>query len=291
MKSQFHERPLIAAAETDNSMVSLPREPSRAAVSNEEGWEKVPALFRNSANPLPAPWEERFGPLRQGTVDDLMVVGQIGQSIDGRIATVTGHSKYINGPAGLDHLHRLRALVDAVLVGVRTAITDDPLLTVRRVAGQSPARIVLDPNGRLSPDARVLAEDGVRRLVLTAEGVRSPVRGDIETVVLPAPEGQIAPAAILAALAARGMRRILIEGGANTVSRFIAAGCLDRLHVVVAPIIIGAGPSGVTLKPIARADEAMRCSPMRAHLLGEEVLFDCDLSDQRVVVGRAKKST
>ena len=258
---------------------------------NGDGWDKVPTRFRNFSAPLPSPWEERFGPLRQGAVDDLMVVGQIGQSIDGRIATVTGHSKYINGPAGLDHLHRLRALVDAVLVGVNTAVTDDPLLTVRRVAGASPARIVLDPKGRLSPNARVLADDGVRRLVITAEGARAPVRPEIEIVTLPAPDGQIAPAAILTALAERGMRRILIEGGANTVSRFIAAGCLDRLHVVVAPIIIGAGPSGVTLKPIVRADEAMSCSPMRAHLLDEEVLFDCDLSAHRVVVGRAKKST
>jgi riboflavin-specific deaminase-like protein len=257
-------------------------EPDRS--SNSDDWAEVPELFRASANTLPSPWEERFGPLRCGTVDDLVVVGQIGQSIDGRIATVTGHSKYINGPAGLDHLHRLRALVDGVLVGVRTAITDDPLLTVRRVTGQSPARIVLDPKGRLSPDARVLAEDGVRRLVVTAQGVSPQTQPGVEIVTLPAPSGEIAPASILVALAARGMRRILVEGGANTVSRFLAAGCLDRLHVVVAPIIIGAGPAGFTLKPIARADEALR-SPMRAHLLGEEVLFDCDLSAQRVRVG------
>jgi riboflavin-specific deaminase-like protein len=258
--------------------------------SNGDGWEKVPTLFRASDAALPSPWEDRFGPLRKGTVDDLVVVGQIGQSIDGRIATVTGHSKYINGPAGLDHLHRLRALVDAVLVGVNTAVTDDPLLTVRRVAGQSPARIVLDPKGRLSPDARVLADDGTRRLVITADGAQSCTRPGVETVLLPSPGGEIAPAAMLAALAERGFRRILIEGGANTVSRFIAAGCLDRLHVVVAPIIIGAGPAGVTLKPIARADQALR-SPMRAYLLGDEVLFDCDLTAQRVAVGCAKKST
>ena len=75
----------------------------------------------------------------------MIAVGQIGQSLDGRIATPTGHSHYINGPAGLDHLHRLRALVDAVLVGVGTAIADDPQLTVRRVAGPNPARVVLDP--------------------------------------------------------------------------------------------------------------------------------------------------
>ena len=94
----------------------------------------------------------------------------------------------------------------------------------------------------------------------------------------------------LAALAERGLRRILIEGGAHTVSRFIAAGCLDRLHVMVAPIMFGSGQTGVTLAPIARADQALR-SPMRAHLIGEEVLLDCDLTAQRVAVGRAKKST
>ena len=97
-------------------------------------------------------------------------------------------------------------------------------------------------------------------------------------------------AAILAALAARGLRRMLIEGGAETVSRFVAAGCLDRLHVMVAPIILGSGRSSLTLPPIERADQALR-APMRVHLLGDDVLFDCDLSAQRVPVGRAKIST
>ena len=257
---------------------------------NGDGWEKVPEQFRTTDRPLPSPWEERFGPLRRGTVDDLVVVGQIGQSIDGRIATVTGHSKYINGPAGLEHLHRLRALVDAVLVGVGTAVADDPLLTVRRVTGPSPARIVLDPKGRVSPQARLLVADGIRRLAITADDAKPSFDPGVETVRLPAPGGEIAPAAILRALAEQGFRRILIEGGAHTVSRFIAAGCLDRLHVVVAPMMLGAGPSGVTLKPIARADEALRV-PMQGHLLGEEVLLDCDLTAQRVVVGVAKKST
>ena len=70
-------------------------EPDNAS-GNAGAWQKVPSNFRALNGPLPAPWEERFGPLRQGTIDDLVVVGQIGQSIDGRIATVTGHSKYIN---------------------------------------------------------------------------------------------------------------------------------------------------------------------------------------------------
>jgi diaminohydroxyphosphoribosylaminopyrimidine deaminase/5-amino-6-(5-phosphoribosylamino)uracil reductase len=261
-----------------------------SADPNAAGWQLVPSKFRTSCAPLPAPWEDWFGPLRQGTVDDLVVVGQIGQSIDGRIATVTGHSKYINGPAGLDHLHRLRALVDAVLVGIGTAVADDPLLTVRRCVGPNPARIVLDPKGRIPSNSKVLADDGIRRIVITAQGVRPQLPDGVEIVEVPAPGGEVAPSSILGALQARGFNRILIEGGAHTVSRFIAAGCLDRLHVVVAPIIIGAGPSGVTLKPIDRADQALK-APMRAHLLGAEVLCDCDLSAQRVAVGHAKKST
>src|SRR5471032_2123588 len=133
-------------------------------------WSQIPELFRLSDTVLPPPWDERFGPLRRGGVDDLMVVGQIGQSIDGRIATETGHSKYINGPAGLDHLHRLRALADAVVIGVGTALADDPQLTVRRVTGPHPARVVVDPSGRLPANAKIFANDGVRRLLITAGG-------------------------------------------------------------------------------------------------------------------------
>src|SRR5215813_14962212 len=114
-------------------------------------------------------WEGIFGPLRAGQIDDLLVVGQIGQSLDGRAATSTGHSHYINGAEGLDHLHRLRALMDAVVIGVGTALTDDPLLTVRRVAGPHPARIVIDPKGRLPAAARAFRDDGVRRLVITTD--------------------------------------------------------------------------------------------------------------------------
>jgi riboflavin-specific deaminase-like protein len=301
MKSPLHERPLITeehglvplhlpvAGRTGREDMTPEVEPDNPA-GNALDWFQVPSNFRTGSCSLPQPWEDRFGPLRRGAVDDLVVVGQIGQSIDGRIATVTGHSKYINGPAGLAHLHRLRALVDAVLVGIGTAVADDPQLTVRRVAGPSPARIVLDPRGRLPADARVLTADGARRIVITAEGVRPSLPDDIEIAEIPARGGEIAPAAILGALAERGFRRLLIEGGAHTVSRFIAAGCLDRLHVMVAPIMFGSGQTGVTLAPIATADQALR-SPMRAHLIGEEVLLDCDLSAQRVSTGRAKKST
>ena len=235
-------------------------------------------------------WEGIFGPLRAGQVDDLLVVGQIGQSLDGRAATATGHSHYINGAEGLDHLHRLRALMDAVVVGVGTALVDDPLLTVRRVAGPHPARVVIDPNGRLPAAARAFRDDGVRRLVITAKDAGTQPPAGIERVALPSAQGRIDPCDILRSLAARGLWRILIEGGPATVARFLEARCLDRLHVVVAPIILGGGRSSLDLAPITRCEEALRPHTV-THVLGNEVLFDCDLSAQRRPVGIAKKST
>jgi len=257
--------------------------------ASSDPWEDFANVFRRGQLPLPQGWAEVFGPLRKGAVDDLVIVGQIGQSLDGRIATESGHSKYINGPAGLVHLHRLRALVDAVIVGVGTAIADDPQLTVRQVSGPQPARVVIDPNGRLCASARVFADDGVRRLLVTSEGTRGCAPAGVEIITLPEVDGKIPPSAILLALAGCGMRRMLIEGGANTVSRFLAAGCLDRLHVMVAPIILGAGGPGLILPPLERADQASRM-PVRVHKIDDDVLFDCDLSDQRVALGVAKKS-
>jgi diaminohydroxyphosphoribosylaminopyrimidine deaminase / 5-amino-6-(5-phosphoribosylamino)uracil reductase len=277
-------------------MATEPKEPPREVThgttrgDNPDTWADVPRMLRESHFLLPSPWQEIFGPLRRGLRDDLMVVAQCGQSIDARIATVSGHSHYINGPEGLAHLHRLRALVDAVVVGVGTVLADDPQLTVRRVAGPSPARVVIDPSGRLTRTARLLADDGVRRLVVTRSDTTLDLPAGIDVIKVAATAGQLAPADVLAVLAERGYRRILIEGGSNTISRFLAAGCLDRLHVTIAPMIIGAGPSSVSLAPIERVDEAIR-APMRAHILGNEVLLDCDLSAQRIGVGIAKKST
>jgi diaminohydroxyphosphoribosylaminopyrimidine deaminase / 5-amino-6-(5-phosphoribosylamino)uracil reductase len=285
--TQLKPNPGAKGAGTSSYRRGVP--PRSAGETNAATWEIVPPAIRGGAA-LPEPWKALFEPVRSGAVDDLVVIGQFGQSLDGRVATETGHSHYINGTDGLAHLHRLRAVVDAVVVGIGTALADDPQLTVRRVAGPNPARVVIDPHGRLPPTARLLTTDGARRLVVMAEGARSALPDDIERLTLPTQSGAIAPAAILARLAACGFRRILIEGGANTVSRFLVAGCLDRLHVVVAPMILGTGKPSFTLPPIDRVDRALR-PPMRTHILGDEVLFDCDLSAQRLPVGVAKKST
>jgi diaminohydroxyphosphoribosylaminopyrimidine deaminase / 5-amino-6-(5-phosphoribosylamino)uracil reductase len=252
-------------------------------------WLEFTQSFRGPSQPVDPPWTELFGPLKTGLVDDLFVVAQIGQSLDGRIATTSGHSKYINGAAGLAHLHRLRSLVDAVVVGVGTVLADDPQLTVRLVEGPNPARVVIDPNGRLPASARALVEDGVRRLIITADGTKYASISKTEILALPVTAGRIAPATILAELAKRGLRRILVEGGAVTVSNFLAAGCLDRLHVIIAPIILGDGRASFILPSLERADQAERLL-VHAHQLEEEVLVDCDLSAYRIPVGCAKKS-
>lgn len=204
------------------------------------------------------------------------VVAQLGQSLDGRIATRTGESRWINGDVALDHVHKLRALVDAVVVGVGTVVADDPLLNVRRVKGRHPARVVIDPNGRIPADARcLLADDGSRRLVIQRQGCTAPSTAEVVTVA--DTDGALCPRAIVAALFERGLKRLLIEGGARTVSQFIDAEAVDRLHVLVAPVILGSGKTGLDLRPIDALRDARR-PKTTAHVLDAgEVLFDCEL--------------
>ncbi|MES1930532.1 bifunctional deaminase-reductase-like protein [Salinisphaera dokdonensis CL-ES53] len=207
------------------------------------------------------------------------VVAQLGQSLDGRIATESGHSHYVTGEASRVHLHRLRALVDAVIVGAGTVAADDPQLTVRHVPGANPVRVVLDPRGRVSGEQKVFS-DGAAPTLHIASGVRAPAPSNVERVQLENGAGGVAPQAILDCLAARGLRRVLVEGGGETISRFLQAGLLDRLHVVVAPMLIGSGRPAVRLAPIERLDTALR-PPCRSQSMGADMFFDLDLSEGR----------
>lgn len=222
-----------------------------------------------------------YGPLLRSNVPHAsFVIGQMGQSLDGRIATASGHSHYINGPAAILHLHRLRALVDAVVIGVGTAIADNPQLTVRHVSGPQPARVIIDPNGRLPAASRCLEPDGVRRVVI---GAGAPPPG-VEHVRLNVTAGGLDPLEILKALRDAGFKRILIEGGGQTVSRFIEAKALDRLHVMVAPLIIGAGPVGLSFGAISDLKDAARPRTWRYDMPGGDVLFDCEFEGRSDVL-------
>jgi riboflavin-specific deaminase-like protein len=207
-----------------------------------------------------------------------IVLGQLGQSLDGRIATDTGASHFVTGRKDIERLHRLRALVDAVVVGASTVAQDDPMLTVRLVEGSSPVRVVLDPSGRLDAGHRVFTESTARTLVaVRAMGAGAALDASREELQVPwSAEDGFDLVALVDRLRALGLARILVEGGGVTVSRFLQAGLLDRLHITVAPLLIGSGRPSITLDPVASLEQAVRPS-CRRFILGEDVLFDLDL--------------
>ncbi|MEM8650570.1 MAG: RibD family protein [Pseudomonadota bacterium] len=209
------------------------------------------------------------------SVDDV-VVGQLGQSLDGCIATPTGDSKYINSDCGLKHLHAVRSVVDAVVVGVGSVNADDPKLTVRLCEGEHPTRVIIDPRGRVDMEAGLFRDNGADVVVVTSQRTDHPAEGVADVIKLEADGFSIEPDAIVSALRAHGLNKILIEGGNNTLSRFMDAGALDRLHLIVAPVIMGGGLSGLNLSPIDKLDEALR-PEVTLYPLGRDILFDCNL--------------
>lgn len=212
------------------------------------------------------------------------VVGQLGQSLDGRIATPNGMSKYINGNDALCHLHRIRAHCDAVVVGVGTAIADNPMLTTRHVPGPSPVRVVIDPWGRLPDDIGMLQDGATEVLVITRPGMRV-ARGAVP-VEVPCDQGRICPHELVAALAGRGLSRVLIEGGADTLARFIDAGALDELHLMVAPIVIGSGKTGLNLAPIDDLAAAIRPRVRTMRFRDGDLLCLCEMGREHADLQR-----
>ena len=201
------------------------------------------------------------------------VVAQMGQSLDGRIALPNGASRGLNGAAGEAHLHRLRALVDAVVVGANTAAVDDPRLTVRAVAGPNPVRVVIDRYGRLPEQLQVFQDPSVPTLQLVGGSAKHPRQVSVPELL----DAEGSELAVLAVLRARGLHRILIEGGGQTVSRFLQARLVNRLQVTVSPIILGSGTPAFALAPITDLAAAWqgRC---RRFELAQDTLFDIDFS-------------
>ena len=203
-------------------------------------------------------------------------VAHLAQSLDGRIATAGGSSQWLTGETDLRHTHRLRALADAVVVGAATVRQDDPRLTVRRCAGSQPVRVVLDTQLTLDERQQVFSDGAAATLVLAAaDCVRGRTRlGAAEIVGLPRDGERLAPAAICDALAARGLHWLFVEGGGVTVSRFLAAGILDRLQIAIAPVLLGSGRPSLSLPEIGDLAHALR-PRVRRFTLGDDVLIEC----------------
>lgn len=227
--------------------------------------------------------ETALARLAQHSGPEPFVIGQLGQSLDGRIATPTGASKYINGEEALRHLHRIRAVVDAVVIGVGTAIADNPQLTTRHVHGPSPARVVIDPSGRMPSDLTMLTDGQAPVYSISCDEMSGP-EGTQKLPLCCDASNRINPRAIIKALAARGMRRVLVEGGAETLGRFLDAGAIDELHLMLAPIVLGSGKTGLNLAPISELDEALRPMVRTMRFKDGDMLCMCDMQEAKVSV-------
>jgi diaminohydroxyphosphoribosylaminopyrimidine deaminase / 5-amino-6-(5-phosphoribosylamino)uracil reductase len=205
-----------------------------------------------------------------------VAIAQLGQSVDGFIATRTGDAVYVTGEEDRRHLHRLRALADAVVIGAGTAIADDPRLTVRACGGANPVRVILDPRGRVERRRQVFTDGSAPTLWVRGTGRPAPAIDGVEVVRLPCGDGGFAPRGLLDVLARRGLGRVLVEGGGVTVSRFLGEGALHRLYVTVAPVLVGDGVPGLRFPGPERMREALR-APVRRFTLGDDSLFEFDL--------------
>ncbi len=245
-----------------------------ARFDGRAGWRAVPGLPPPIRDLL-----DLYLPVCSARPGYPVAVGHLGQSLDGCIATRDGDSCFVNGPENIVHLHRLRALCDAVVVGAATVRDDDPRLTARHVPGDSPLRVVIDPRRELDPSLGVFTDGAAATLVVCAHGApahrRLPARVEVMAVAADA-GGHPDLVAVLEGLRARGCHGVFVEGGGVTVSRFLEAGLLDRLQIAVAPVFIGQGRAGVRLPPSASMRECLR-PRHRIFRMGADVLFDCDL--------------
>lgn len=219
-------------------------------------------------------------PVCSATSSRPLTVGHLGQSLDGFIATHSGDSQFVTGDDNMVHLHRMRALCDAVVVGAGTVAADDPQLTVRHVSGPNPLRVVFDPGRRLAPTFRVFTDQAGPTLYVCSRalvGSGETHMGHAAIVGIDSDEAGGGVADVLRLLRARGCSRVFVEGGGVTVSAFLEANLLDRLQIAIAPVIIGDGRPAIRLAPHARLRDCRR-PRYRVFRMGGDVLFDCELN-------------
>jgi riboflavin-specific deaminase-like protein len=256
----------------DGTLVACRPDATQAVfVRNAAGhWAPGPALEEPAAA-----FAELYLPLCAARRDRPYVVGHLGQSVDGFIATRSGDSDFVTGPENIRHLHRMRALADAVIVGAGTVASDDPALTTREVAGPHPVRVVLDPRRRLDVAHRVFTDGAAPTWLVCGERHATSTRhGDAEVVGVPTDaQGALVLDVLLQTLWARGYATAFVEGGGVTVSRFLLAGLLQRLQIAIAPLAIGSGRPGLTLPARAALADSFRPG-CRVYRMGADVLFD-----------------
>jgi diaminohydroxyphosphoribosylaminopyrimidine deaminase/5-amino-6-(5-phosphoribosylamino)uracil reductase len=275
--SETNESATFAVGQDARMLPVRPEDPAALLIWRPgSGWKTaLPA-----ADPR-TPVLDLYLPICSATAARPLTVGHIGQSLDGFIATHAGESRWVTGEENLRHMHRLRALCDAVIVGAGTVAADDPQLTTRLVEGPNPLRVVLDPGRRLADDHRVFSDTSAHTLYVCAASLTPSGEhhhGSAEVLgVADDGEGGLDLAALIRVLRTRGCTRVFVEGGGVTVSLFLEAKLLDRLHVAIAPLLIGDGRPAIRLRPPDTLGDCHR-PRYRVFRMGADVLFDCDLT-------------
>ena len=207
------------------------------------------------------------------------VLLKLAASIDGRIATARGESRWISGPAARRWVHELRNQVDAVMVGSGTVLADDPALTCRMRGGRDPLRVVVDGRLRISPRARIVRQRSRAATLIAATASAPPARAralaraGAEVMVVPGRRGKVSLASLLRELAARGVVSVLIEGGGELAAAALRARLVDRLLVVTAPLVIGGdGRPMLASLGLGRLANAPRIVDERMSRLGPDLL-------------------
>lgn len=262
-------------------VADLPASSAGAPASPDDGGRSVAGAGadpHHGAGSGAAALHELYRPLLEAAASAPLVIAHLGQSLDGFIATASGESRFVTGRDNILHLHRMRALCDAVIVGATTVAADDPQLTTREVRGPNPLRVVLDPRRRLAPVHRVFTDGAAPTLLVHAAGVAAEAPAGVATLALPADTNGLDLGALVAALRARGARHLFVEGGARTVAGFLQAGLLSRLQVAVAPLLIGDGTPSVRLPASAALADCLRARH-RVFRMGSDVMFDLDLAE------------
>ena len=199
-------------------------------------------------------------------------IGQIGQSLDGKIALNNGSSHYINEKESITYLHCLRSISDGVLVGVNTIIKDNPLLTTRKIKGPNPIRLIIDPTLKLTNKYKIF-KDNNKNIIFTNS---SKEKKFINTTIVKFPKKNFTQN-IYDYLEKTSLQTILIEGGPTTLSHFIELKLLNYMQFIISPTIIGSGIDSVRLKPISNLKNALRAKNTICKL-GKEIIVTLDFN-------------
>lgn len=201
------------------------------------------------------------------------VTWKLASTLDGRTAAADGTSRWITGAQARADVHRLRAESDAVLVGGATLRADDPHLAVRGIDGATqPLRVVIDSRAQVPLTARVL-DDAAPTLVVVAEGADAARlrAADVDILAVPADPAGLDLAALLAGLHERGVRSVLLEGGAHLAASFVAADLVDEVVAHIAPALLGAGSPVLADAGITTITEALRLTTTDVTRLGDDI--------------------